>query len=380
MPVSDIIRRTKSMRLRGLGLDSKNYDQRTAPTNNFKDRKIVESEPGEVQAPRALENPILHDESPYLNRPSEEFFTNLIAYPEESRQDPDPSLPSSPDHAGSPESFIGIALGDPEVDPQFINKPEARQGYFSNAASSLSSSTTLHLGLAADEERAGTATPKEGKWASFTGRFGTKNLDMASPISYPVGQTSPTSPWPHYSNREESLASGRQNALAGTFHLHRDPQDSANPGSYPRPMEQQPRIGLSKKPSLIKRTMSWRRNPSRKSRALIESSRESDGSQSWPLSPLAPHIEPSEAQKSTMKQGVPRSNLAEASLLHIEIPHIEMERYSVMFSNMLPAAEQPSLLNRRQGPLAKIKLATKTRTQVYFLTYWKTKNSEVDDF
>lgn len=368
------------MRLRGLGLDSKNDDRRTAPTIIFEKGKMVEKESGEVQAPRALDNPIVHDESPYLNRPSEEFFTNLIAYPEESRQDPNPSLPASPEDTGSPESFIGIALGNPEVDPQFINKPEARQGYFSNATSSLSSSTTLHLGLAVDEERAGTATPKEGKWASFTGRFGTKNLDMASPISYPVGQTSPASPWPHYSNQLESLASGRQNAPIGTTHHHRDPQDSASPVSYPRPMEQQPRIGLSKKPSLIKRTMSWRRNPSRKSRALMESNHESESSQSWPLSPLAPHTELSETQNSTMKQGVPRSNLAEASLLHIEIPHIEMERYSVMFSNLLPAAEQPSLLNRRQGPLAKIKLATKTRTQVDSLTYWKTKNSEVDGF
>lgn len=380
MPVSDIIRRTKSMRLRGLGLDSKNHDQRAAPTASSENGKIVEKGPGEVQAPGALGNPTVHDESPYLNRPSEDFFTNLIAYPEESRQDPNPSLPSSPNDTGSPESFIGIALGNPEVDPQFVHKSEGRQGYFSNAASSLSSSTTLHLGLAADESRAGTVTPKEGKWTSFTGRFGIKNVEMTSPISYPVGQTSPASPRPHHSNRQESLASSRQNPLAGAFHHHHDLQDSAGLASYPRPMEQQPRIGLSKKPSLLKRTMSWRRNPSRKSHARIESIRESESSQSWPLSPLTTHNELQETQNGIMKQSSPCSNLTEASLLHIDIPHVEMERYSVMFSNLLQAAEQPSLLNRRQGPLAKIKLATKTRTQVDSLTHREMENFEINGF
>lgn len=368
MPVSDIIRRTKSMRLRGPGLDSRNNDQRSAPTTTLENGKSVERGPGEVRAPGALGNPKVHDESQYLNRRSEEFFSNLIEYPVESCQDPNPWLPSSPNDAGSPESFIGIALGNPEVDPQFIEKPEAQQGYFSNTASSLSSSTTLHLGLAADENRAGTATPKEGKWANFTGRFGIKNVEVTPPISYPVGQTSPASPWPHFPNREDSLASGRQNLLAGTSHHHHDRQNPATPASYPRAMEQEPRIGLSKKPSLIKRTMSWRRNQSRKSHAHIESVRESGSSQSRPLSPLAAHVELPEAHDSAMKQGVPCSNLAEASLLHFEIPHIEMDRYSVMFSNLLQAAEQPSLLNRRQGPLAKIKLATKTRTQVDPLT------------
>lgn len=368
------------MRLRGPGLDLKNYDQRSSPTTALDKGDIVERERGEQQTPGAFGNSQVHDESPYLNRPSEEFFTNLIEYPDESRQDPNPSPPSSPNDATSPESFIGIALGNPEVDSQFINKPQARHGYMSNAASSLSSSTTLALGLATDENRAGTATPKEGRWASFTERVGIKNGDMTSPTSYPVGQTSPASGRSHYSSREESLASGRPDALAATFYHYHDRQDPAAPTSYPRAMEQQPRVGLSKKPSLIKRTISWRRNPSRKSHAHIESIRETENSHSWPLSPLPPHIEHPDTQNSTMKHVVPRSNLAEASLLHIEIPHIEMERYSIMFSDLLQAAEQPSLLNRRQGPLAKIKLATKTRTQVDSLSRRKMENYEVGGF
>lgn len=368
------------MRLREPGLELKNKDQQTAITVNLEKGKTVEKGHGELQAPGDSGRSQIRDESPYLNRPSEEFFTNLIEYPDELLQGPNHSLPSSAVDAGSPESFIGIALGNPEVDSQFINEPEARRGYISNAASSLGSSTTLHLGLAADEYRAGTATPKEGKWASFTGRFGIKNVAMTPSTTYPLGPTSPASPKPHFTNWQESSTSGRHHALPGTFYHDRDHQDSATPASYPRAMEQQPRIALSKKPSFIKRKMSWRRNPSRKSQAHIEPNRESENSHSWPLSPLAPHIEQPDARKSIMKHSVTCSNLAEVSLLHVEIPHIEMERYSIMFSNQLQAAEQPSLLNRRQGPLAKIKLATKTRTQVDPLAHWKTDISEVDRF
>lgn len=359
------------MRLREPRLDSNNYDPRTALNTNPENGKR------ERQASGAPGHSQVRDESPYLNRPSEEFFTNLIEYPDESLRGPNHSLASSPIDAGSPESFIGIALGNPEVDPQNIKKSEARQGYISNGASSLNSSATLHSGLAADDYVAGTATSEQGRWASFTGRFDIKNAAMIPPSSYPGGQTSPASPRPHHSKLQEAPVSDCQHSLPGPFHQCRHRQDSA---PYPRAMKQMPRIGLSKKPSLIKRKLSWRRNPSRKSHAQVEPNRGSEYCHSRPFSPLAPHIEQPEKTKNTMKQSDSHLNRAEVSLLHVEIPHIEMERYSVMFSNLLQAAEQPSLLNRRQGPLARIKLATKTRTQVDSLAHWKWGNFELECF
>lgn len=360
------------MRLRKPGLDVNNYDQPTALASHLESEKMVEKEHGEQQAAGVSGRSQVRDERPYLNRPSEEFFTNLFEYPDESLQRPNHSPPSSPINTGSPDSFIGIALGNPEVDPQFINEPEARQGHTSNAASSSSSSATVHLGLAGDEYRAGTATQKGGKWASFAGRFGIKHTVMNPPSSFQGGQTSSASPRPHHSNWQEASVSAPQHELSGTLYQHRYPQDSATPAPYPRAMEQQPRIGLSKKPSLIIRKMSWRRNLSRKSsHAYIKSNPDLENSHSWPLSPLSPHIEQTHIRNSIMKQSVSCSNLGEVSLLHVEIPHIEMERYSVMFSNLLQAAEQPSLLTRRQGPLARIKLATKARTQVDSLAHWK---------
>ena len=360
------------MRLREPGLSSNVNDQRAALTTNLQSGKMVEGEHGELQAPGGPGGPgrsQVRDESPYLNRRSEEFFTNLIEFPEESVQSPNHSLlPSSPDDIGSPESFIGIALGDPEVDPQIINDPEARKGYISKAASSLGSSATLHSGLTADEYRAGTATPKEGKWASFTGRFGIKNTATTPPSLYQVRQKSPASPRPLHSNWQEVSGSGRQHTPPGIFYHHHHLQDSTTPALYPRPMEQQQRMEQPKRPSLIMRKMSWRRNPWRKSQAHIESNRGSENSHSWPLSSPTPHIEKPDTRNSTMKRSFSYPNQAEVSLLHVEIPHIEMERYSVMFSNLLQAAEQPSLLTRRQGPLARIRLATKTRTQVDSLT------------
>lgn len=368
------------MRLREPGLDPNKSDRRIASTTDLQDGKRVERKHRELQAPGAPSSSQVHDESPYVNRPSEEFFTNLIEHPYEPRRGPNHSLPSSPIDAGSPESFIGIALGNPEVDSLFIGEPEARQGYISNAASSFNSSATLHSGLATDEYGVGPVTPKEGTWASLTGRSGITSAAMSPTSPCQVEQTSPASPQPHHSKRQGASASGSQYTPPETTYQYRYHQDSATPASYPRAMEQQPRIGLAKKPSLLKRKMSWRRKTSRKPLAHMEPNCGSENSHSWPLSPLAPHIEHPDLKSSTMKQSVSDSNLAEVSLLHVEIPHIEMERYSVMFSNLLQAAEQPSLLTRRQGPLAKIKLATKTRTQVDSSALSKRDNSELERF
>lgn len=51
-------------------------------------------------------------------------------------------------------------------------------------------------------------------------------------------------------------------------------------------------------------------------------------------------------------------------LLRVEIPCIELERYSVMFSNLLQQVKPPSLLSRRQGHLTEIKLVTENTIKV----------------
>ena len=51
-------------------------------------------------------------------------------------------------------------------------------------------------------------------------------------------------------------------------------------------------------------------------------------------------------------------------LLQVEIPCIELERYSVMFSTLLQQVKSPSLLSRGQGHLTEIKLVTENTIQV----------------
>lgn len=330
MTVSDIIRRTKSLRLRKPGSDLSNSNHSTALASDSDNGNVVGKENGELQEVEDLDYSKSRDWRPYLTRLSEEFFSNPVQHPYESPQGPNRSPPSSPIYIRSPEPLIGIALGNPEVDHEFIHEPEARQGYPSNPGGSFNVSAAERLRLANDGFGAGTTKQKDHMWAAS----------------------------PEMSNQ------------------YKPPPEWATSAPYPRAMEQQPVMEKSKKPSPIRnvkplRKLSWRRNLSRKSHAHIESSPDLENSPSWPLSPLPPHIEEPHIEEpqirdSTTKQKVTCSNLDGASLLRVEIPHIEMERYSIMFANLLQAAEQPSLLTRRQGPLAKIKLATQTRTQVGF--------------
>lgn len=379
MPVADIIRRTKSLRLRTPRSDLSNSGHSTTTTlaTNFDNGRVVGNGDGELQEVKDLDYSKSHDWRPYLTRLSEEFFSSPVQHPHESAQGPKCSLPSSPIDIRSPEPLIGIALGNPEVDHEFIHEPEVRQGYPSDAAGSFNTSAAEPLGQANDEIRAGTAKPKDHMWAGFAGRFGIRNAAVNQSSVSQRGPKSPASPQPHSSNRQETSEPATLHASPEISNQYKAPPEWATSASYPRAMEQQPRMDKPKKSSPIRnvkplRKLSWRRNGSRKSHAHRGSSPDLATPPSWPLSPLSPHVEePQIIRNSSMKQNVSYSNRDGVSLLRVEIPHIEMERYSVMFANLLQAAEQPSLVTRRQDPLARIKLATQTRTQVgcYFLPH-----------
>ncbi len=58
------------------------------------------------------------------------------------------------------------------------------------------------------------------------------------------------------------------------------------------------------------------------------------------------------------------SNINGDSLLQVEIPNFELERYSVMFSNLLPPTQSQSLLVRRRDCLAEIELRPEEHKKV----------------
>lgn len=372
MPVTTIIRRTKTMGLRKPGLDSSKVTQPTVLLPDFENGKVVNNEHGKLQELDAKKHPRVSKPGPYLNRRSEEFFTNPAQYTDEWLQEINKSLPSSPFYIGSPEPLIGIALGDPDVDVRFINEPKILHEHRMNPSRSVDVRTAVGFGLPDDECQAGVAMHKGRKWTSFAERFGVKNAATPPSSVYQGGQDSPVIRQQHPSTSQDASEAAPQHAMSEFFSQHYYPPERAASARYPRAMEQLPKKDMSRKPSIIRndkplRKMSWRRALSRKSHANMESKPGLDNSESWPLSPSSPRNNHLQTSNSKIVQNSACSKPDEVSLLRVEIPHIEMERYSVMFSNQLQAAEQPSLLTRRQIPLAKIKLATKIRTKVHSL-------------
>ena len=361
------------MRLRKPGLGLSDKDRPVALAADLDNGKVEENGRGDMREVAATSHSVVHDERPYLNRPSEEFFTSAIHYPDELPQNPNPSLSSTPVHVRPPESLIGIAFGNPEVDPQPSDKPKVRQGHSLNAGSSLDASAAGHVMLAEDESRTGKGNQKGGNWASFAERFGIKNPAITQPSLHKAAQESPASShW--YSDSQEDWEKPPQYMLPETLYQYHPPPEWATSVSNLRTIEQKPRVGIAKKPSLLKndkllRKMSWRRISSRKSPTHLKTNHASENSRPWPLTSSLPSVEQAPTTNSIPQQKVPSSNFGGISLLRVDIPHIEMERYSVMFSHLLQTAEQPSLLARRQvnSPLARIRLATETRTKVRFL-------------
>ncbi len=373
MPFGNIIRRTKSMRLRKPGLDSSNCDQTTTFISDLENAKVVEQEHGKLDEAEAPGQSQVRTWHPCRNGPSDEFDSNSAQYPDDSLQSPSRSLPSSPTDVGSSVPPIGIALGHPEADAQFIKELEVPGGYTSKADRSVDSSAAVHIPVGFVD---GTAMQKGRKWASFAGHFGTKYEAVSISSEHRGGRNLFPSSKSYPSNRLEAWKPALEHALPETScQCYYSPEKETS-DSFPRAILQQSRLNMSRKPSTIRkdvlsRKISWRRNPSRKSQSNLQSSHETQNSRSPPLSPSSGLTAQSHASRGIVKKNVSSSNLGGVSLLHVDIPHAEMERYSVMFSNLLEAAEAPSLVARSQGPLAKLaklELASETGTKVDSLT------------
>lgn len=362
MTFSDIIRRTRFTRRRNPKLDLRNQDHSASTAADPDIKTLAQTERGGMQVQGQSG---LNVDNPYLNRPSEEFFTRAINYPDEFFGPPDPSLSSSPNMPPS-EPFIGIALGYPEANSQSIyHTNETQKGEVFNSGRSLDSSVNVQIGLVDDEFKAGIGDQKGSKWAGFAGYLGAQGAALDQKSEYGTGQKSVVSPNSYSSDWQEALEKAPQ---------YQPPPEWETSTSFPRAMERQspPKIGITKKPSLIKpgkllRKLSRRPNSSRKLHAQVKPNYDTENLQPWLLSPSSPVAGQSVIKTGGMNRKTLCSNLGVVSLLHIDIPHIEMERYSVMFASLLPATEQPSLLARRQGPLATIRLATETRTKVGFV-------------
>ncbi|KAL8812295.1 MAG: hypothetical protein Q9223_001163 [Gallowayella weberi] len=240
---------------------------------------------------------------------------------------------TSPIGSQPPEMMIGLALGSPGQSPLPPLPPEESISWVNKDVESKN-----HV-APPSEDREG-VFEKTSRWKKFGGFFGkTPGLSRASSspsTHHRPGLIRPHENYDQYYTKPISVQSGpRESSI-----LHAPsgpPRDPIGAGSLP-PLSARVRNTLRKDPSLRKNYYGSKQLKDMKDPASegIDPSKGHTACSSKP---------PIIGNKAT---GVHRAE-AKGSLLQVEIPNIELDRYSVMFSSLLQPCQQ-SISNRQPSP------------------------------
>jgi hypothetical protein len=261
----------------------------------------------------------------------------------------------------SDEIVIGLALGSPGHPPL----PPDSQYVDTSESFSLPSHRSGQLGTASDIGTVASAITRKGsKWKSFGILFGRKNSSAQAP------QVSPFYQLDHAHQQRPDRQPIAQDHLE-TSGPRRERADSARTVHGKRwranTIETAPK---NESNGLFRRNSSRRKGFGRKNQ---------DADELMPKrrvlhSALSAHAKAETSRLSTPPTGN-LSPCGRPSLLQVQIPNIELERYSVMFGEVLnpkPRQKlQPSLLSRRQGQLEELQPVTGPKFEVCQLGYLK---------
>ncbi|KAL8755548.1 MAG: hypothetical protein Q9199_003565 [Rusavskia elegans] len=276
------------------------------------------------------------DHATSKSRPSEASHDQSI-YPQSSAQNPVSESYASPGISEPPEMMIGVALGSPGKSPLPPLPPEDSISWTSGCAE-LQNPTTFQ-----PNNQEGLYS-KASRWKTFGGFFGKRSgLNQASSASSPHPFDNRPSPLGSHRNHDayQSPPPSVQSSLERHAILHTPsgpPRDWIGPGQLPSPPDRERRT-LRKKPSLRRDQLARKQMRDVKYRDVPE------------INNLTGHWEgsPKPLPKDAPLGSTVRHARAKASLLQVDIPNIELERYSVMFSSLLQPCQQPST-SRQPSP------------------------------
>lgn len=256
------------------------------------------------------------------------------------------------------ELIIGLALGSPRENPLPPIPPDGAREDVSTLCSSLDSPIAVR-----DHNSTDLALQKGRRWRTFTGLFSKKD---SSSHFYLLGQNSPRRDLPYqyksYQNKAPEQSVTQQQAQS----THPD-RESKYSSRLPRERDRQllpvPRRSMFRRGEAgLRRRIGWRNTKFRKEHRREGRNPALHRLRSWPLHILRGKVQP------PPKNGITARNASSPkfkheSLLQVEIPSVHMERFSVMFSNLLEPDQPKSILARRQGTLAEIKLTANDRSK-----------------
>ena len=250
---------------------------------------------------------------------------------------------------------IGLALGAPHEKSLPCLPPEYVTHKVSNARNSIDNPIPVQ------RRTHGHPVAQRGRsWRALVKLFN-KNCPSSAELVFPVY-------WHRYSAPEDpSCQSGSFQGKSPTeTSPPQNPQLSCHDdGACPirpspatdRTPEPTRSLGWPGEESMPPKQRNWHNPPFRKNCGKQASNHAVNKSPTWPLAHSAQYIpEPPLPTSQDASDSTSPMKLRQNSLLQVEIPHIEMERYSIMFSTLLQPSRTLPLLARRHGHLAEIKL------------------------
>ncbi|KAL8845747.1 MAG: hypothetical protein Q9221_009109 [Calogaya cf. arnoldii] len=275
------------------------------------------------------------------SRPLEPSHDRVV-YPHSSAENTVNGSHTSPE---PPEMMIGVALGSPGKSPLPSLPPEDSISWTSGSCE-LQNHTTSRPN---DQEG---LHSKASRWKTFGGFFGKRSASASSPQPF-ENRPSPLGAHKNHDANQLLQSSLERHAILNTpSGPQRDWIGSGQLASQP----DRERRTLRKKPSLKRTQLARKQMRDAESPSFPETNKMTDHREG---SSNRPH------EDAPLGSSV-RQARAKASLLQVDIPNIELERYSVMFSSLLQPCQQPStsrqpspnrqpsLLARRQASLQEL--------------------------
>ena len=239
---------------------------------------------------------------------------------------------AAPSQRPTGDTMIGLALGSPnQTSPPPLAKSPHR-----NFAEGGHLSVSRTQGRLPDPEP---LKPKGGRWRGFGGLFGRKNASVSTAPFRESHQAQQEGNDTVLDERRKRNFSRAKNPLHNSQSVHTEGKET--------------RKDKVENQSFLRRDSSrqnhFQRSPNKDSKNLRAMPPHAASAHGLEQSPEPP---PKDACFVGNQHAV---RFDRGPLLQVEIPNIELERYSVMFGNVFRAPTPPSLLVRRQANLAELK-------------------------
>ncbi|KAF2473083.1 uncharacterized protein BDR25DRAFT_128348 [Lindgomyces ingoldianus] len=243
------------------------------------------------------------------------------------------------------EGVIGIALGSPTMASHWNSNPQDTY-LFTNTPGTITHISSHNTFAEPVESKQEVSKPKISRWKSFFGKKSQASQQQQQPF-YKL-QPSPERADSHHD--EEPL---------DAHALVQDESRSASPAVFRPDIRQSRSVLKGQVPSFPDRprARTLAENPLGKPKVPLlrsASSPKPPPKDDWNNSPTVPHVVVSGSSQHVSHYPSARAN-GDKPLLDIDIPRIEMERYSVMFGSLLQPSRSSNLLVRRQGNSEKLK-------------------------